>query len=552
MAGPFFRNRVQEQSTSTGTGAFQLLGAVTSYKTFVGAVGNGNTCYCMIEHTTTPEWELSTVTVNDATPDTLTRTAANVIDGSQGPGVLVSFTAGAKNCFIPPTEDALNNALPQQNNIDFAGFQAVRMALHNGTSLPASPAEAAPFVLSATGRRLLEVYSGAAWRSLFSFGTTTFYVNGTLGTDSPEKGTGTGTNAFRTIQYAVDQIPGSNAGSVTINVASGTYREQVTIRGKAYTGDYSITIEGEWQSLAGNMTATSGANGGGSGSAGFGTLTRTGSGWLTNEFQRDYVEVFAGTGSGQTRLIHSNTATVLTIVGRWDTVPDATSQFRINRLITIINGGDTDAEATRPYCVYVPAGQRAVTVRKIKATLAGTAAFQAETGGDLTLYYCQATNSPSNFFYKSFATGNLFDCSASGATVNGDLLVFDNAFLNEVNRCRFTSTVGYGVYNQGGNIALLAATYISGQSEGIFVDQLGKAVLFGYNEVAGCAANGVHVTGGSQVIQNTGTDQRLINNGGWGLASDGGGRCVGASTFTFSGNASGTYTPITDIAGGNT
>ncbi|MFQ5926676.1 MAG: putative Ig domain-containing protein [Terriglobia bacterium] len=50
---------------------------------------------------------------------------------------------------------------------------------------------------------------------------------------------------------------------------------------------------------------------------------------VTNEQVGRLVEIVAGTGAGQVRRIVSNTATTLTVDAPWDTVPDATSVFRV-------------------------------------------------------------------------------------------------------------------------------------------------------------------------------------------------------------------------------
>ncbi|WP_418302356.1 phage tail protein [Lysinibacillus fusiformis] len=59
----------------------------------------------------------------------------------------------------------------------------------------------------------------------------TYYVDGTLGTDDPNFGLGTGAKAFKTINYALSRLTKFNTKEVTINVANGVYNENVNIDG---------------------------------------------------------------------------------------------------------------------------------------------------------------------------------------------------------------------------------------------------------------------------------------------------------------------------------
>jgi len=89
-------DRVKETSTSTGTGTFDLDGAVTGFETFVAGIASTNTTYYAIFHQGTNEWEVGLGTVTDATPDTLARTT--VITSSNSDAA-VTFTAGTKDVF---------------------------------------------------------------------------------------------------------------------------------------------------------------------------------------------------------------------------------------------------------------------------------------------------------------------------------------------------------------------------------------------------------------------------------------------------------------------
>jgi hypothetical protein len=89
-------DRVMETTTTAGTGAVALAGAVVGYQTFISALGAGQACYYTIAHQTLPaEWEVGIGTLS-AGPDTLTRTT---VLASSNSGALVAFSAGTKNVF---------------------------------------------------------------------------------------------------------------------------------------------------------------------------------------------------------------------------------------------------------------------------------------------------------------------------------------------------------------------------------------------------------------------------------------------------------------------
>ena len=94
------KDRVQETSSTTGTGTFTLAGAVTGFETFSGSIGNGNTTFYTI--TNGAEWEVGLGTV---AAGTLARTT--VYQSSNG-DALVNFSAGTKNVFCTyPADQAI-------------------------------------------------------------------------------------------------------------------------------------------------------------------------------------------------------------------------------------------------------------------------------------------------------------------------------------------------------------------------------------------------------------------------------------------------------------
>lgn len=102
-------DRVLETSTTTGTGPIELDGAASiggvQMRTFVAGVGDGNPCRYMIENSDGTEYEKGFGTVSAGSPDQISRDV--VLGGSDGPGVLVDFSAGQKRVYVIPDGDAI-------------------------------------------------------------------------------------------------------------------------------------------------------------------------------------------------------------------------------------------------------------------------------------------------------------------------------------------------------------------------------------------------------------------------------------------------------------
>ena len=87
------KDRVQETTTTTGTGTVTLGGAVSGYQSFA-AIGNGNTTYYTIHGGT--QWEVGIGTYTSS-GTTLSRTT---VLASSNSGSLVNFSAGTKTVFV--------------------------------------------------------------------------------------------------------------------------------------------------------------------------------------------------------------------------------------------------------------------------------------------------------------------------------------------------------------------------------------------------------------------------------------------------------------------
>lgn len=93
MAGPLYFDRVQETTTTSGTGTYTLAGAVTGFQSFA-AVGDTNTCYYAV--TDGVDWEVGLGTYASS-GTTLARTA--ILASSNG-GSAVSWSGATKNIWV--------------------------------------------------------------------------------------------------------------------------------------------------------------------------------------------------------------------------------------------------------------------------------------------------------------------------------------------------------------------------------------------------------------------------------------------------------------------
>jgi hypothetical protein len=103
-------DRVKENSTTTGTGAFTLAGAVSGFETFSAGIGGSNTTYYCIFHNGTTEFEVGFGTLNSGA-STLTRT---YIISSSNSDAAVDFSAGSKEVFCTVPSSKIGLPTPEE------------------------------------------------------------------------------------------------------------------------------------------------------------------------------------------------------------------------------------------------------------------------------------------------------------------------------------------------------------------------------------------------------------------------------------------------------
>ena len=87
-------DRVRETTSTAGTGAFFLIGAVNSCQSFA-VIGNGNTTYYTAVSQAGTEWEVG---IGTYTSGTYNLSRDTILASSNG-GAIVNFSAGTKDVF---------------------------------------------------------------------------------------------------------------------------------------------------------------------------------------------------------------------------------------------------------------------------------------------------------------------------------------------------------------------------------------------------------------------------------------------------------------------
>jgi len=157
------RDRVNETSTTTGTGTFTLAGAVTGFQSF-SAIGNGNTTYYAIVLQGGSEWEVGIGTYTSS-GTTLSRTT---VLSSSNSGSLVNFSAGTKNvfCNYPAGKAVYGDETDTAYEAQFAasnGLMMNNMTIGTTFSIPSgySASSVGPVVVSSGVT--ITVPSGSRW-----------------------------------------------------------------------------------------------------------------------------------------------------------------------------------------------------------------------------------------------------------------------------------------------------------------------------------------------------------------------------------------------------
>lgn len=454
----YLADRVREDSTTEGTGAFTLSGASPlGYQTFTQAGADGMTVDYTIEavddnYIPTGQWEVGRG-VYDAGTDGLTRDT--VLAGSDGPGVNVDFAAGNKNVFITIAAETLDDFLINSAGANTALSNLASVAINTTLATGAGTAAA----LTATAPAQITTAQAGAAASL----TASDAVAG-----SSVAGAAAGANASVIAGNAARLTSGNaNGGNVVLRggtaVGTGTEGQTQIVRaGTAARPTLYLLTDSTtgWYRSAGDIWTFSQA----------GTARIT----LGNGITLGSAGVIAFTSGASTAgadvgFCRAASNSLQFAGGSGVTAGQATSRTEINKLVSSI----VDATATKVFTITIPNAAHSANVEvTINGSLgAGGAIGANEATGTVKYNVSIARTAGVNAvatISTAYGSANSSVAGAATITVTGDLSAISGA-VGAVNTFTIRVTITKGSGSSANHTCTAHAVLLNANASGITI-----------------------------------------------------------------------------------
>ena len=203
------KDRVKEQTTTTGTGTITLDGTVSGFESFA-SVGDGNTTYYAIVSQSADEWEVGLGTYTAAG----TLLSRDTILESSNSDAAVNFSAGTKDVFVTyPSDKAVYADAAGEVSVTRATSATFAASATNATTaVSATNATSATFATSATRATSATFATSATEAATAIFATSA--TNATTAVSA--------TNAT-SATFATSATNATNQNGGTVSATSGTF-----------------------------------------------------------------------------------------------------------------------------------------------------------------------------------------------------------------------------------------------------------------------------------------------------------------------------------------
>jgi hypothetical protein len=216
-------DRVQEYSTTTGTGTLTLSGAYAGFQTFAAGIGNGNTCYYTITSDTN-QWEVGIGTVGTGTLARTTLLSSSTGSTIDFVGTLTAFvTLPAEQAVVQNAAGVVtgypitvtDNVFTLQDNLDPTKQAQFQLSVI-GTGATRT------FTLQNQDGTLAALNIAQNWTSAQTFTATTNILGSGVGTTTSSVGSGaTTTGNTKTVNVGTGGLSGSTT-NITVGSANGS------------------------------------------------------------------------------------------------------------------------------------------------------------------------------------------------------------------------------------------------------------------------------------------------------------------------------------------